>query len=68
MDELSLLNYYLKMSTGIDIRFDSFKTAIAPKKAVLIEGEIFEADIYLTPFSSYPSSNVTIKVNGEPLK
>lgn len=68
MDELSLLNYYAHRTSGQDYPpFDRFKTVIAPKKAALMEGEIFEADIYLTVFSSNPGNNVTIKVNGETL-
>jgi GldM N-terminal domain len=67
-DEISFLNYF-EMRTGSTIMiFDSYKTAIAPKKAALIEGESFEADIYLAKYSSSPGSNVVIKVNGEPLE
>jgi hypothetical protein len=48
------------------------QTKIAPKKAVLVEGEAFEADIYLATFSVHNNNdkitNLTIKVNGEPLE
>jgi hypothetical protein len=67
MDEIQLLNYYLKKTMVEDIiRFDAFKTSIAPKKAALIEGEIFEADIYLAGYSSSPK-NFIIQVNGDSL-
>jgi hypothetical protein len=68
MDEIHLLNYYFKKTMVEDlIRFDAFKTVIAPKKTALIEGEIFEADIYLAAYSSSPN-NFMIKVNGEILE
>jgi GldM N-terminal domain len=66
-DETAFLMYYSSRMTGIDMRFDAFKTAIAPKKAVLIEGESFEADIYLAAYSSSPY-NLKVKVNGETLE
>jgi hypothetical protein len=68
IDEITLLNYYYSQTGGTTTREDYFKTAIAPKKAVLIEGETFEADIYLAMYASSPGSNMIIKVNGEPLE
>jgi hypothetical protein len=66
-DEIAMLNYYLQMNSFCG-SFDEFKTVIAPRKAALIEGETFEADIYLAAYLSSPQSGVTIKVNGEPLE
>lgn len=66
-DEITILDYFLKLNSFCG-RFDQFKTAIAPKKAALIEGETFEADIYLAKYESVPSSNLIIKVNGKPLE
>jgi hypothetical protein len=66
MDEMYLLNYYLSKTAICGLRFDAFKTAIAPKKAALIEGEIFEADIYLAAYSSSPN-NFIIQINGDSL-
>jgi GldM N-terminal domain len=66
-DETAFLMYYTSKMCVIDMRFDAFKTAIAPKKAVLIEGESFEADIYLAAFSSSPY-NLKVKVNDETLE
>jgi hypothetical protein len=69
MDEILFLEYYFKHNNIEELlRFDSFKTAIAPKKAVLIEGETFEADIYLAAYAPSPKKDVVIKVNGEPLE
>lgn len=66
--ETSLLNYFLGKVNGEEtIRFDKFKVAIAPKKAYLIRGEKFEADVYLAAFSSNPGTNVSISVNGQGL-
>lgn len=70
LDEITLLNYlYFEQieKAGESIEFDSYKTAIAPKKATLIEGETFEADIYIAKFASNPI-NATIKVNGQILE
>lgn len=67
-DEITLLNYYYsKTGTTMHI-YDIYKTAIVPRKAALIQGDIFEADIYLATFSNNLGSNVIIKVNGKPLE
>jgi gliding motility-associated protein GldM len=65
--ETALLNYFFNQVGGTDIKFDKFKVAIAPKKAYLIRGDKFEADVYLAAFSSNPGSNVSISVNGSGL-
>ena len=63
--ETAILNYFFKKINGeVDIKFDKFKVAIAPKKAYLIRGDKFEADVYLAAYSSTPGSNVSISVNG----
>ena len=67
-DEIVFLNYYYARTGGTIMREDYFKTAIVPKKAVLIEGETFEAEVYLAMYASSPGSNMIIKVNGEPLE
>lgn len=67
VDEIALLNYYVSQTTFCGVRFDAYKTDIAPKKAVLIEGESFDADVFLTAFSSDIRSNVIFKVNEEVL-
>jgi hypothetical protein len=68
IDEITFLNYYYSKTNGTTIEEDYYRTAIAPKKAVLIEGETFEADIFLAKYASSPGRNLIIKVNGEPLK
>lgn len=63
--ETAILNYFFKKINGeVDIKFDKFKVAIAPKKAYLIRGDKFEADVYLAAYSSMPGNNVSISVNG----
>ncbi len=65
--ETALLNYFFKEVGGIDIKFDQFKVAIAPKKSYLIRGDRFEADVYLAAYSSNPGTGVSISVNGSGL-
>jgi hypothetical protein len=67
-DELMILNYFSTKSSGEMIDDSAFKTAIAPKKAVLIEGELFEAEIYLAKYASSTGNNVQFKVNGQALE
>ena len=63
--ETAILNYFFTKINGVvDIKFDQFKVAIAPKKAYLLRGDKFEADVYLAAYSSTPGSNVSISVNG----
>jgi hypothetical protein len=68
IDEIAFLNYTEDRTAPDGWGYDRFKTAIAPKKAVLIEGEAFEADIYLAAYSGSTGRNTIIKVNGEPLE
>jgi gliding motility-associated protein GldM len=66
--ETTLLNYFLKKVNGEEqIKFDEFKVAIAPKKAYLIRGDRFEADIYLAAYSKSPGANISISANGSNL-
>ena len=69
--ETTLLNYFLKKVNGEEqVRLDEFRVAIAPKKAYLIRGDKFEADIYLAAYSKSPGANISISANGSglPLK
>jgi hypothetical protein len=68
-DKILILNYLESKTSYSELRcWPDFRTAIAPKKAALIEGETFEADIFLAKYESVPSANLIIKVNGEPLE
>lgn len=66
-DEILLSNYYYSMGCQ-DIKFDRFKAVIVPKKNVIFEGEHFESDIFLAPYSSNFGRTVVIEVNGERLE
>jgi gliding motility-associated protein GldM len=65
--ETAILNYFMDKVGGKDIKFDNFRVAIAPRKAYLIRGDKFEADIYLAAFSSNPGTGVSISANGSGL-
>lgn len=68
-DKILIFNYLdHEMRSGVLICGPEFRTAIAPKKAALIEGETFEADIYLAKYESVPNANLIIKVNGKRLE
>lgn len=65
--ETAILNYLFNKIGGSDIKFDNFKVAIAPKTGYVIQGEKFEADVYLAAYSSNPGTGVSINVNGSGL-
>ena len=65
-DELVLCNYILDKTTPVgSCGVTPIKLAIVPKKAVIIEGEKFEADLYLASYLSNPGSGLIITVNDE---
>jgi hypothetical protein len=69
IDEITLLNYYFSKTSSTEVcGWTVYRAAIAPKKAALIEGETFEADIYISSYSNNLGNNTIIKVNGEPLE
>jgi gliding motility-associated protein GldM len=66
----AVLNYCLKKVGGEeDVKFDNFQPGVAAKKNYVILGETFEADVFMSAFSS-KADNVTISVDGRsiPLK
>ena len=67
LDEILYLTYIQdkvrgRMHTDCN---DCFRVAIAPKKAAIIEGEKFEADIYLGKYGSYPNEYLIIAANDQ---
>jgi gliding motility-associated protein GldM len=65
--ETAILNYIMdKVSGRIEIKLDKFLVSIAPKKAYLIRGDKFEADVALGAYSSTPNG-LSISVNGQGL-
>jgi hypothetical protein len=63
-DETHYLNYAMDKVSSPEIRFDDYKASIAPRKALLIEGENFESDIYLIQYARILPEGSTISVNG----
>jgi hypothetical protein len=56
-----------KVSGRMSVPIQKVIIAIFPKKASLIEGEKFEADICLASYSTYPGNGVIITVNNQNL-
>jgi hypothetical protein len=65
-DEVNVLNYCIDRTTLCEFRYDAFFLAIVPKKAVLIEGEKMEAELYIADYATN-SSNLSIKVKNKEL-
>lgn len=65
----AVLNYCATKVQGTDLKFDKFVPGVAPKKNYVILGEEFEAEVFLSAFSS-KTDNVNINVDGRnvPLK
>jgi gliding motility-associated protein GldM len=60
----SSMNYFLKQMGAQDIKFDQFFPVAAAKKGYVIRGEEYEADIFLSAYSSSAGENTRIFVNG----
>jgi hypothetical protein len=69
IDEIAFLNYE-ENSTGSNYCgvTNISKTVIVPRKAVIVEGEIFEADIYLATYSLINNNHINIKANGKSIE
>ena len=68
LDEIVYLNYFMdKVSGRIIINDSPFRVVIAPKKAVLIEGEKFQADIFLAAYSNNPGTGLSFTINNQDL-
>jgi gliding motility-associated protein GldM len=63
----SSMNYFLKKMGETEIIFDQFFPVAAAKKGYVIRGEEYEADIFLSAFSSSAGENTRIYVNGSQL-
>jgi gliding motility-associated protein GldM len=59
----AVLNYCATKVQGTDLKFDKFVPGVAPKKNYVILGEEFEAEVFLSAFSS-KTDNVSINVDG----
>ena len=62
--ETTVLNFLLGKVAGEEIKFDAFEPVISAKKGYVIKGEKYEADIFLSAFSTTNTDNTKIYVNG----
>jgi gliding motility-associated protein GldM len=65
----AVLNYCATKVGGTELKFDAFQPAISAPKGYVIRGEKYEADIFLSAYSTQ-ADNINISVNGSsiPLK
>lgn len=62
----AVLNYCATKVQGTDLKFDKFIPGVNPKKNYVVLGENFEAEVFLSAFSS-KTDNVSISVDGRSL-
>lgn len=62
----ALLNYFAKKVGGEDIKMDAFEPAVSAAKGYVILGEKYEADIFLSAYST-TADNVSISAGGRGL-
>ena len=65
--ETALLNYFAKRAEGTDIKFDSFEPVVSAKKGYIIQGEKYEAEVFLSAYSKQSSGNTRISAGGQSL-
>ncbi len=65
--ETALLNFFAEKAKGVKITFDSFEPVASARKGYIIQGEKYEADIFLSASSKSNSGNTRISVNGSSL-
>lgn len=65
-DILYYVNAVLDYTSFCEIKFDKYKTIIAPKRNIITEGESFEGEVFITPYSTFSNYKgiVSISVNG----
>lgn len=64
----TVLNYLLGKVSGADIvKFDAFQPVISARKGYVIRGEKYEAEIFLSAYSTSAGENTKISVNGSSL-
>ena len=62
----AVLNYCATKVGGTDIKFDAFQPAISAPKGYVISGDRYEADIFLSAYSTQ-ADNISINVDGRSL-
>ncbi len=63
----TILNHLFKQVSGDDIKFDAFEPVISANKGYVIKGEKYQADVFLSAYSTSASGNTRISVNGSSL-
>lgn len=63
--ETTILNYLLKETTYTDI-WDNFTPVASPRNSYVIKGEPYEAEVFLSAFSSQ-TENIAIAINNRPV-
>ena len=63
----TMLNYMLGKVAGEEIKFDAFTPVISANKGYVIRGEKYEADVFLSAYSTSAGDNTKIFVNGNSL-
>ncbi len=59
----AVLNFCATKVGGTDVKFDAFQPAISAPKGYVIRGDKYEADIFLSAYSTQ-ANNISISVNG----
>ena len=65
--QTTILNYLLGKVAGEDIKFDAFQPVISASKGYVIRGEKYEAEVFLSAYSTTAGDNTKISVNGSNL-
>lgn len=67
-DVIAYFNYAnMKTNSDIDIRYDAFRLAIAPKQATVIVGETFEANVYIANYNTSIDKHCKMSSDGTDL-
>jgi gliding motility-associated protein GldM len=66
--EATILGFLAKQVGQTVIEFDAFEPVASTDKAYIIKGETYNAEVFLSAFSSQAAENISMKVNGSPLK
>jgi gliding motility-associated protein GldM len=64
----TVLNHLLTKMGAEDIKFDAFVPVVSASKGYVIRGEKYEADVFLSAFSTAAGDNTKVFVNGNSLK
>jgi len=66
--EATILSFLAKQVGQTTIEFDAFEPVAATDKAYIIKGETYNAEVFLSAFSSQAAENISMRGNGQPLK